>query len=316
MNNKITHVAVAAVINDNDEVLISQRHPDSHLGGLWEFPGGKLEPGETIEQALKRELHEELGIRPESFRPLIKITHHYPDKSVLLDVWKVETFSGEPTGLEGQPVVWQSVSGLDPDHFPAADRAIIQALKLPELYLISGSFKNLQEFEKRLESALETGIRLVQLRLKKDWIESVDSTVVQDVFNRAAGLCLAANAKLLLNVPETAGMTSKCDGIHLDSKKLMQTQVRPVCQLLSASCHNEQELEKAKMLNADFVVLSPVQATASHPDTEPLGWQKFSEMVSEHSVPVYALGGVSRIDLEQAWKSGAQGIAAISSLWN
>ena len=135
-------MAAAAIVNDNNEVLISQRAIDVHQGGLWEFPGGKLELGESAQQALLRELEEELNIRATSCRPLIKVTHQYPDKMVLLDVWKVEDYTGQAVGREGQAIKWQSIDQLHPTEFPAADIPVIQSLNLPEHYLITGKFGN------------------------------------------------------------------------------------------------------------------------------------------------------------------------------
>jgi len=316
VSDTIVHVAVAAIVNKNNEVLISQRAVASHQGGLWEFPGGKLEPGETVQQALQRESREELGISPDSFRPLIKVTHHYTDKSVLLDVWHVDSYSGVPTGLEGQAVRWQAITELNATEFPQADIAIIQSLQLPDCYLITGNFNTLEEFETRLHSALDRGIRLVQLRLKSSWVNAMSSIEVHKVIDCAKQLCNSVDAKLLFNVPDDINLNISCDGLHLDSRKLKQTKDRPECDLLAVSCHNLQELQKAEQIGANFAVLSPVRATISHPDTKPLGWEKFSEYIEQISMPVYALGGVSRNELVQAWTAGAQGIAAIGALWN
>jgi 8-oxo-dGTP diphosphatase len=146
VSSKIIHVAVAAIVNQNDEVFICKRHTDSHQGGLWEFPGGKVEPGETVQQALVRELHEETGIQITESRPLIRVRHDYGDRSVLLDVWKVRHYTDEPHGREAQPVRWISMASLNPEEFPAADAAIIKALQLPERYLITGNFNSAQDF--------------------------------------------------------------------------------------------------------------------------------------------------------------------------
>jgi 8-oxo-dGTP diphosphatase len=107
------HVAAAVVVDGLGRVLVSQRPGHVHQGGLWEFPGGKLEAGETAETGLKRELHEELGITVQAARPLIRVYHAYPDKPVLLDVWRVTRYSGEPAGLEGQPIDWVAVDGAN-----------------------------------------------------------------------------------------------------------------------------------------------------------------------------------------------------------
>ena len=124
----LIHVAVGVVINHRCEILISQRHVDSHQGGLWEFPGGKLEKGEDVRSALCRELQEELGIRVEIDCELLKVKYDYPEKSVLLDVWIVKEFEGEPAGKEGQPIQWVHATELDPTQFPPANVPIIQAL--------------------------------------------------------------------------------------------------------------------------------------------------------------------------------------------
>ncbi len=125
---KRVHVAVGVISDGGDKVLVARRADHLHQGGLWEFPGGKVEPGETVQQALQRELHEELAIRIDAIEPLLTIAHDYGDKSVLLDVWWVASFTGEPEGREGQPLRWAAIAELRALEFPAANRAIIDAL--------------------------------------------------------------------------------------------------------------------------------------------------------------------------------------------
>ncbi len=125
----IIHVAVGAIVNSKNEVLISLRHPKSHQGGLWEFPGGKIEPGESVQEALRRELLEELGIEVHPAHRLIEVRHDYPDKSVSLDVWIIREFRGAPSGNEGQAIRWLSISDLTPAEFPMANVPIIEALR-------------------------------------------------------------------------------------------------------------------------------------------------------------------------------------------
>lgn len=126
---KQVEVAVAILLSDEQKILTSWRQPHQHQGGLWEFPGGKREPDETMLDALKREIHEELGVRVEQAEPFVRIDHDYGDKQVSLDVWLVSQFSGRPSGREGQPLRWQAVNELRADEFPAANVAIIEALK-------------------------------------------------------------------------------------------------------------------------------------------------------------------------------------------
>ena len=126
--SQLIHVAVAVIRNARNDILISRRHADSHQGGLWEFPGGKLKRGESLQQALERELREELGIEIGAIRPLLEIEHDYGDRRVLLDVWLVREFSGEARGLEGQPLNWVAPAELANYAFPAANRPILEAI--------------------------------------------------------------------------------------------------------------------------------------------------------------------------------------------
>jgi len=124
----VLHVAVGVVINARRELLVTQRAAGTHLEGYWEFPGGKVEAAETVEQALSREFKEELGIEIGACRPLLKVQHRYPQKTVLLDTWRVLNYLGEPHGREGQPLRWVPLSTLSYDAFPPADRPIIDYL--------------------------------------------------------------------------------------------------------------------------------------------------------------------------------------------
>ncbi len=126
---KLVHVAVGVIVDDQQNILIALRAKDAHQGGLWEFPGGKVEQGESVETALSRELNEELGLESISCRPLIEIRHDYTDKSVLLDVWWVDTFSGQAEGKEGQPIEWVSSAALSSYSFPEANQPIIAAVQ-------------------------------------------------------------------------------------------------------------------------------------------------------------------------------------------
>ena len=314
----IVHVAVAVIMDANNKVCITLRSKNSHQGGLWEFPGGKIEPGETVEQALSREIKEELNLAIKSSRPLITITHAYPEVSVCLHVQKVLVYSGKAKGMEGQRLKWEEVAELLYLDFPKASAPIISALQLPERYLITGSFNDQNNFIYKLKNALKSNIRLVQLRLKNENLERLNDP--QQLIEDVAAICKNAEAKLLLNLSETYTQSidfSKVEfsGFHADSASLMKISKRPEGKLFSASCHNESELEKALRLKADFIVLSPVKKTSSHPDAKPIGWNNFTKLTEGISLPVYALGGLSEIDLNDAWSNGAQGVAAISAFW-
>jgi mutator protein MutT len=128
-----THVVAAAVIDLKGRVLIAQRPPGKHLAGGWEFPGGKLQPGEDRRAGLARELREELGIAVSaSFRPLIRVRHAYDYGDVLIDMWVVRRYRGEPSGLDGQALRWVSQQELEATELLPADGPIVAALRLPE----------------------------------------------------------------------------------------------------------------------------------------------------------------------------------------
>lgn len=309
------HVAVAVIRDQSGKVLIAKRPDHLHQGGCWEFPGGKVEAAEEVEQALHRELSEELGINVIEAQPLIVVPFTYPEHRVVLDVWEVTAFSGEPSGCEGQPVKWVSNAELDLYTFPEANYPIIRAAQLPGLYMITGKPADQPElFLQKLEAALQRGIRLVQLRAKM-----LTDDALRLLAEQAIALCHRYEAKLLLNgSPELLRALPQADGLQLSSDKGAAYQARPIDheKLLGVSCHSPQQLRQAELIGADFALLSPVQATATHPDDEPLGWQRFTECVAESTIPVYALGGMDASLQDKARLCGGQGVAAISALWD
>jgi len=312
----LLHIAVAIITNQQNKVLISLRSNRAHQGGLWEFPGGKLETGESALDALKREIKEELNISIDKASPFKKIQYQYSDKAVLLDIWRVESFSGEPEGAEGQQIKWHTISDLSENEFPAANRGIIMSLQLPQRYMITGSFENHKDFKFKLEASLKSGISLVQLRCKK-----TSETEYKQLAEISIQLCKKYNATLLFNTTielfKQLNASTGESGLHLNSQMLDTLQSRPITAnlLLSVSCHNRTEIEKAKLLDADIILLSPVKETRSHPGVKGIGWNKFTEIAENINQPVYALGGLSEADLTDAALSGAQGVAAISGFW-
>jgi 8-oxo-dGTP diphosphatase len=307
------HVAAGAVFDDRQQVLICRRPPHAHQGGLWEFPGGKLEAGETIESALRRELREETGIDVISARPLIRVHHDYPDREVLLDVWRVERFSGTAAGNEGQAVRWVLPRELARYRFPAANIPIIKAVSLPDRYLITPEpGADVGSFLAHLDAAICRGVTLVQLRAKQRAPADYRILVKQVI-----GVCHARNARLLLNSEPLLARELGADGVHLNSARLLALRERPLdsSYLVGASCHDRQELEHACAMNLDFAVVSPVRETASHPGAQALGFAGLRELTEQADLPVYALGGMAETDLKRVFEYGAQGIAAIRGLW-
>lgn len=124
------HIAVAVIVSAKQEVLLAMRQAHQHQGGLWEFPGGKVEKNESVYDALLREINEEVGITITSAHELVKISHDYGDKAFIFDVWLVNAYNGKPVGLEGQQLRWCAITELKEDDFPAANVAIIDAIKV------------------------------------------------------------------------------------------------------------------------------------------------------------------------------------------
>lgn len=313
------HVAVGVLVKPNGEILIAKRPQNVHQGGLWEFPGGKLEQGESTTTALSRELKEELNIDCQSFSPIIKIAHDYTDKSVLLDVQRVTNFNGEPCGNEGQPIRWVMPKDLHQYAFPVANHAIIRALTLPDRLLITGQYKNLEDFSERLTKCLAHGIALVQLRA-----HALNNEDYAQCVKIAESLCESFHARLVLNRIGLVPTKNTAHGRHLSAAELMamdETTGEAMAKiqantLLGASCHNKEEILKANAIGVDYICLSPVQPTASHTDAVPLNWSGFAQLALLAKMPVYALGGMSESDITTAQHAGAQGVAAIREWWN
>ncbi|MEY6431729.1 Nudix family hydrolase [Thioalkalicoccus limnaeus] len=313
MSKPVIEVVAGAIRDDQGRVLIARRPDHAHQGGLWEFPGGKLEPGESPLTGLRRELDEELGIQVLASRPLICIHHDYGDRVVRLDVHRVERYAGRPVGREGQPLAWQHPDDLGARRFPAADRPVLTALRLPDRLLITGPDPlDPVAFVARLERALAGGIRLVQLRAP-----GLDARAYADLADVAYRRCRDHGATLVLNAPPDLAGSLPGDGLHLSAHWLRKVTSRPAAHpWVGASCHGPDELARAEALDLDYVLLSPVKPTATHPGATPLGWSAFAALIKPVNRPVYALGGLGPNDLAAAWQAGAQGIAAIRGLWS
>jgi 8-oxo-dGTP diphosphatase len=310
---KRIHVAAAVIRGKDGQILIAKRCDDKHQGGLWEFPGGKVEAGETAQAALARELEEELGILVTTARPLIQVRHDYPDKHVLLDVWDVSAFTGEPHGAEGQPLAWVSARQLSEYEFPAANRPIVAAARLPEHYLITPEGLSGPQLLRGIQTALKSGIRLLQLRAP-----AMFDAQYRDIAVDALGLC-AGKAQLMLKGPLEWLGDFPAAGWHLTAQQLGELSAGgrpfPSERWLAASCHSADELALAAQMGVDFITLSPVQATQTHPEAQPLGWAQVAELLQGFNQPAYLLGGVTPANVEQAWQVGAQGVAGIRAFW-
>jgi len=307
----VLEVAAAVILHADGSFLLARRPEGKVYAGYWEFPGGKIEPGEPADAALARELHEELGIDVRRVYPWVTRVFTYPHATVRLHFFRVLAWHGEPHSREQQEIRWQRPDAPIAEPMLPANAPILAALALPAEYAITNAeVLGVEPMLARLEQRLRADLRLVQLRDK-----SMAPAERARFARRATELAHRYAAKLLINSDLELARTISADGVHYAARDLMLLAERPRGVLAGASCHDARELAQAMRLDLDFAVLGPVQATASHPGAAPLGWQRFAELARGASIPIYAIGGLTGADREHSWRRGAHGIAMISGAW-
>lgn len=304
-------VAVGVVYDGRGRVLVAQRSCDRSFAGAWEFPGGKIEAGESPDAALARELIEELGITVAHQRPLISLRHSYEDFDVRLRVNEVLAFKGHPRGLEGQPLQWVEPGKLRRIDLLAANGPIVRAILLPRTCMITDArqFGEARTLD-RLAQHLKVSRILVIVREK-----TMDRDRLAAFVARIRRLCQGSGSLVCVHADCDSGAFAEADGVHLSARRLRDGNGPDRGRLLGASCHSRAEIQQARRRGADYLLLSPVRRTASHPKAEPLGWDGFAGLCREASLPVYALGGMQLSDFETAIGHGAQGVAILSAAW-
>jgi 8-oxo-dGTP diphosphatase len=303
---------VAAVIERPDgSFLLAQRPAGKVYAGYWEFPGGKVEPGEPLAAALARELHEELGIDVKGAYPWIVRDYTYAHAKVRLNFFRVRDWLGEAHGREAQQLAWQHVSALTVAPLLPANGPVLRALQLPSEYAITHAGEIGAEAQlSLLDRALARGVKLIQVREK-----SMPAAELERFARAVIAKARARGAQVLINSNVELAQRLGAHGVHLAAAQLAQLQSRPELDWCAASCHNAAELARALLLGVDFVVLGPVQATPTHPEAQALGWESFAALALGSAVPVFALGGMRPADLDAAWRRGAHGIAMIRGSW-
>ena len=304
-------VAAAVILHDDGSFLLAQRPAGKVYAGYWEFPGGKIEPGEAPAAALKRELHEELGIDVERAYPWLTRDYDYAHASVRLRFFRVARWAGTLHGRENQQFAWQTPGAVAVEPVLPANGPILSALTLPDVYGITHAADvGVGAFLGGIERALAGGLRLLQVR-EKALTPSALERFAADVVAAAA----RHGARVLVNGDADLARRVGAHGVHLTGDQLRLASARPALPLVAASCHDAAELERAALLGADFAVLGPVLPTPSHPGAPTLGWKQFAALIRDCPLPVYALGGLTRADLETAWQAGAHGIAMMRGAW-
>jgi 8-oxo-dGTP diphosphatase len=297
----VIEVAAAVIQRPDGDFLLAQRPPGKVYAGYWEFPGGKVEPGEPPHLALERELHEELGIDIEAAYPWITRVYTYPHGTVRLQFFKVFSWKNEPHPREDQAIAWQRLSASMAAPMLPANAPVLASLALPVEYAVTDAARyGIAEMLARLGQRLEQGLKLVQVREPE--LRDAD----RDLFTRQViGLAHRYGCKVMVKSPFPGA-----DGIHFTARELMKLRSRPEG-FAAASCHTRAELEQAMTLELDFAVLGPVK------DKPPaLGWERFTELARGTGIPIYAIGGLRHADMRDAWRAGAHGIAMIRGSWS
>ncbi len=307
----VTRVAAAVILRADGSVLLAQRPPGKPYAGYWEFPGGKLEPGETPRHALDRELAEELGLAVRRASPWIVQEFVYPHAHVELHFFRVFAFDGEPHGHDGQAFRWQRPGAFDVAPLLPANTRVLAALALPPVMGITCA-EDLGEdaFLERAARALDRGLGLVQLR-EKAW----PAARVDAFASRLVPLVRSRGARIVVNGSEGDAHRLGADGLHRTAAALAPPTRRPEGMIVGASIHTPDEHSRAEALGVDYAVVGPVRATPTHPGAAPLAWDGFERAIAETRVPVYALGGLSSADLDAARDRGAHGIAMRRGAW-
>jgi 8-oxo-dGTP diphosphatase len=293
----VIEVAAAVIERADGSFLLAQRPAGKVYAGYWEFPGGKIEAGESPPEALARELHEELGIEVARAFPWITRVYTYPHGTVRLHFFRITSFRSEPHPREGQAIAWQRLDAPMVTPMLPANAPVLAALALPLEYAVTNASQaGVPAMLASIDRRLESGLRMIQVREPDDARSLADQVIAR---------AHRHGAKVLTKQPHAGA-----DGIHFTAAQLMALRERPGSGLAAASCHTREELDRAMQLGLDFVVLGPVKDKAA------IGWRRFAELAEGASLPVYAIGGLTLADLDEARRAGAHGLAMIRGAWS
>lgn len=308
---RVVDVAVGVLIRADGRFLLASRPEGKAYAYYWEFPGGKLEVGETVAHALSRELHEELGIDIGEAFPWVVREYEYPHAHVRLHFCRIFEWNGAPHAREKQEFRFCTLSDLPAGPLLPATVPAMRWLSLPPVYALSNAAElGETEFIRRLEAGLRGGIRCVLFREP-----AMEPAAAQRAFETTLEHVRAVGARLLVSSRHPESWARAADGVHLTARDLLRLTQRPAFDWIAASAHSARDLGFAAAMGVDFAVYGPVAPTASHPDARAIGWEAFARGVNDSAIPVYAIGGLSHADLDRARRSGAHGLALQRAAW-
>ncbi|MHB1544154.1 MAG: Nudix family hydrolase [Gammaproteobacteria bacterium] len=302
---------VALCLKDGSGRILAQRRPpDRSWAGFWEFPGGKVQPGETSRAALGREIREELGIEIKGVEPLCRRVYRAQGLALSLDFFTARSFKGTPVGVEGQIIEWLFPAELAARPWLPADRPIVTALALGQFCGVTPRLTRSDPdfIEAGFRESLAQGLHFILVRFEAGAGRSVSDQAPLLAWARDRGLVLAL--EYVHGNPESPV-------IHLQADQARKLDARPAPDeiLLGVSTHNEAEIKRAQVLSADYLFLGHVESTPSHPGQPDLGWDEWTRLAARSECPVYAIGGLGPADLTRARAAGAAGIAGIRAFW-
>ena len=305
------NVSIAVLIDADNKVLFGQRPTIKSWGGWWEFPGGKIEKSETSIEALYREIYEEIGVNITQFSRWVTRNYSYKGNDFTLHFFKVSKWEGKVTSKENQRLVWTSLQKPEISPILPANQFVQKAFDLPKSYAITNLSETTKEvFFNQLKDKISDGLRMIQVREK-----NISHNELKIFSKEVIKICKPNNVKVIINSNEKLAHEIKADGVHLTSKDLLNARVKPKNLIVAASCHTQEEIDIAEKIDVDFLVLSAVKKTLSHPNISPIGWKKFKKMANKSSTPIYALGGLGDFDYQSAIENGGIGIASQRLIW-
>lgn len=303
-------------------VLLSQRRPGKHLAGCWEFPGGRVEPDEDHETALKRELAEELGITVHAAERWCTLTHRYPEKTVSLSIYRVTDWSGVASGLEGQAIEWVPWSVVPERPMPPADQALLKLFGLAPFYLMDfeeandlGEARILADWHEKLATIRQTPLAGATWLVQWSGRQGDTSDEAAHLGRKAVEYAQQAGHVCLVNGTPDWAKRLGADGVILSRSQGMTLTQRPESLAWAAMvCDDADSLKHATSLGLDFALLSPLRISQAQPANRPLGGEAFGALLEQAGLPVIALGGLALDDLAWVRSLGGFGVASRSRL--